>query len=56
MGELKAFLRDKLATFEMPRSIAIRATLPRTLIGKISRKDLIAEELAKRRRRPTEVA
>jgi len=56
MGDLKAFLRDKLAPFEMPRSIAIRATLPRTLIGKISRKDLIAEELAKRLPRPTEVA
>ena len=56
MGNLKAFLRDKLAPFEMPRSIAIRATLPRTLIGKISRKDLIAEELAKRLPRPTELA
>ncbi|MGH8248220.1 MAG: long-chain-fatty-acid--CoA ligase, partial [Gammaproteobacteria bacterium] len=37
MGDLKAFLRDKLASFEIPRSIAFRKTLPRTLIGKISR-------------------
>jgi long-chain acyl-CoA synthetase len=56
LGELKAFLRDKLAPFEIPRSIAIRATLPRTLIGKISRKDLIAEEIARRQQRPTEFA
>jgi long-chain acyl-CoA synthetase len=56
LGELKAFLRDKLAPFEIPRSIAFRDALPRTLIGKISRKDLIAEEIAKRRPRPTEFA
>jgi long-chain acyl-CoA synthetase len=56
LGELKAFLRDKLAPFEIPRSIAIRATLPRTLIGKISRKDLITEEIARRQQRPTEFA
>ena len=56
LAELKAFLRDKLAPFEIPRSIAFRKTLPRTLIGKISRKDLIAEELAKRQPRPTELA
>jgi len=56
MGDLKAFLRDKLAPFEIPRSIAIRATLPRTLVGKIARKELVAEELAKRQPRPTEFA
>ena len=54
LGDLKAFLRDKLAPFEMPRSIAFRETLPRTLIGKVSRKDLIAEEMAKRPLRATE--
>ncbi len=56
LGELKAFLRDKLAPFEIPRSIAFRETLPRTLIGKISRKDLIAEEMAKRQARAAEFA
>lgn len=56
LSELKAFLRDKLAPFEIPRSIALRKTLPRTLIGKISRKDLIAEEMAKRPSRPIELA
>jgi long-chain acyl-CoA synthetase len=56
LAELKAFLRDKLAPFEIPRSIAFRKTLPRTLIGKVSRKELIAEEMAKRQPRPTEFA
>ncbi len=46
VAELKAFLKDKLAPFQMPRKIEIRSSLPKTLIGKISKKDLLAEELA----------
>ncbi len=42
--ELRSFLKDKLAPFEIPRKIEIRADLPKTLIGKISKKDLIAED------------
>jgi len=53
-GELRAFLRDKLAPFEMPRSIAFRESLPTTAIGKVSRKELVAEELAKRRAQGSE--
>jgi long-chain acyl-CoA synthetase len=56
LSELKAFLRDKLAPFEIPRSIAFRKTLPRTLIGKVSRKELIAEEMVKRSSRLIEIA
>ena len=56
LSELKSFLRDKLAPFEIPRAIALRKTLPRTLIGKVSRKELIAEEMAKRPSRPIEIA
>ncbi len=46
-AELRRFLRDKLAPFETPRQIEFRDTLPKTLIGKLSKKELIAEELAK---------
>ncbi|WP_119461981.1 alpha/beta fold hydrolase [Rhodospirillaceae bacterium SYSU D60014] len=42
-AELRAFLRDKLAPFQMPRQIEFRDELPKTLIGKISKKDLVAE-------------
>jgi len=42
-AQLRTFLRDKLAPFQMPRKIEIRTTLPKTLIGKISKKDLLAE-------------
>jgi long-chain acyl-CoA synthetase len=46
-GELRAFLKDKLSPIEMPKLIEFRTKpLPKTLIGKLSRKDLIAEEIA----------
>jgi long-chain acyl-CoA synthetase len=48
-GELKAFLEPKLSKMELPRSIEIRTTpLPKTMIGKLSRKDILAEEKAKK--------
>jgi long-chain acyl-CoA synthetase len=31
----------------MPKAVEIRATLPKTLIGKLSKKELVAEEAAK---------
>ena len=46
-AELRRFLRDKLAPFETPRRIEFRDTLPKTLIGKLSKKELIAEEIAR---------
>ena len=41
--QLRAFLKDKLAPFEQPRVVEFREELPRTLIGKVSKKDLLAE-------------
>jgi long-chain acyl-CoA synthetase len=46
--ELKAFLGDKLGRHEMPAEMELRASLPKTPIGKLSKKELIAEERAKR--------
>jgi len=46
--ELKTFLRDKLGRHEMPAEIELRESLPKTPIGKLSKKELIAEERAKR--------
>jgi long-chain acyl-CoA synthetase len=46
--ELREFLKDKLSPIEMPKLIEFRdRPLPKTLIGKLSRKALIAEEEAK---------
>ncbi len=42
-SELKEFLKDKLSPIEMPRHIEFRANpLPKTMIGKLSRKDVLA--------------
>ncbi len=41
--ELHSFLGAYLSKIELPRQIEIRATLPKTMIGKLSRKELVAE-------------
>ncbi|MGO8919390.1 MAG: long-chain-fatty-acid--CoA ligase [Stellaceae bacterium] len=43
-AELRAFLRDKLSPIEMPKLFEFRSSLPKTLIGKPSKKALIEEE------------
>ena len=45
--ELKEFLKDKLGKHEMPKHVEFRQELPKTMIGKLSKKELVAEELAK---------
>ncbi|QQG36601.1 MAG: long-chain fatty acid--CoA ligase [Micavibrio aeruginosavorus] len=48
-ADLLAFLKDKISPIEMPRQIEFREkSLPKTMIGKLSRKDIVAEEMAKR--------
>ena len=46
--EIRSFLADHLNKIEMPREIDIRAELPKTMIGKLSKKELVAEEAQKR--------
>jgi long-chain acyl-CoA synthetase len=41
------FLADKLSKIEMPKLIEFRAALPKTAVGKISKKALLDEEAAK---------
>ena len=45
--ELKEFLQDKLTGYERPKQLDFRTELPKTMIGKPSRKDLVEEEKAK---------
>ena len=45
---LVAFLGERLSKIEMPSSIEFRPTLPKTLIGKLSKKALVDEETARR--------
>jgi long-chain acyl-CoA synthetase len=44
---LREFLKDKLSPIEMPKLIEFRAALPKTQIGKLSKKALQDEEAAK---------
>jgi long-chain acyl-CoA synthetase len=49
LDELRAFLADKLGRHEMPAQLEFRDTLPKTAVGKLSKKELIAEERQKMR-------
>ncbi|WP_376087572.1 long-chain fatty acid--CoA ligase [Roseomonas sp. CCTCC AB2023176] len=42
---LRGFLKDKLSSVEMPRLVEFRGELPRTIVGKLSKKELKAELL-----------
>jgi len=42
--ELKSFLHEYLSPMERPRDIEFRDELPKTMIGKLSKKELVAEE------------
>jgi long-chain acyl-CoA synthetase len=44
---LLAFLKPKLGKHEMPAHIEFRTSLPKTMIGKLSKKELIEQERAK---------
>ncbi len=52
--ELRTFLQDRLGRHEVPKHIEFRDTLPKTMIGKLSKKELVAEEEAKLQTSPTE--
>ncbi|WP_428247686.1 long-chain-fatty-acid--CoA ligase [Ferrovibrio sp.] len=51
--DLKSFLKDKLGKHEMPAAMEIRDALPKTLIGKLSKKELVEEEKKKYEARQT---
>lgn len=48
MDELLSCLRGQLSPIEMPKQVEFRDALSKMLIGKLSKKELVAEEWAKR--------
>jgi len=42
--ELKEFLSGYLSRIEMPKAIELRRELPKTMVGKLSKKELVAQE------------
>ena len=45
---MREFLADKLGRHELPQFLEVRAELPKTPVGKLSKKELYAEEEAKK--------
>ena len=45
--ELKKFCEDKLVSYKRPRYIEFRDDLPETMVGKVLRRELVAEEKAR---------
>ena len=43
---LRTFLRDRVSPIELPVRVEIREALPKTVVGKLSRKELVAEMTA----------
>lgn len=48
LDELKVFLKDRIGKHEMVQAMELRAELPKTAVGKLSKKDLVDEEERKR--------
>ena len=47
LDELRDFLTDKLARYELPAALEFRDVLPKTAVGKLWKKPLVDEERAK---------
>ena len=47
--EIQAHCREKLTAYKVPKQIEFRAELPKTLVGKILKRILVEEELAKQK-------
>lgn len=48
-ADLIAHCRERLARYKVPRMIVFRSELPKTFVGKVLRRELMAEELANQR-------
>ena len=48
LDELKSFLKDRIGKHEMVQGMELRADLPKTAVGKLSKKDLVDEEARQR--------
>ncbi|HET8569170.1 MAG TPA: long-chain fatty acid--CoA ligase [Candidatus Limnocylindria bacterium] len=46
--DIMAFCRERLAPFKVPREVEVRGSLPKTIIGKVLRRQLADEEKARR--------
>jgi long-chain acyl-CoA synthetase len=54
-AEIRAYCREKLAAYKVPRHVEFRESLPKSTVGKVMRRALVEEELASQER-PTGLA
>jgi long-chain acyl-CoA synthetase len=47
VDEIRAYCREKLAAYKVPRFVQFRDDLPKSLVGKVLRRALVEEELAR---------
>ncbi len=47
-AELKAYLKPRITAYALPHAVEFRDSLPKSAIGKIMKKELVAEEKAKK--------
>ena len=52
LDELKLFLKERVGKHEMVQEMELRAELPKTAVGKLSKKELVDEEARKRAAQP----
>jgi long-chain acyl-CoA synthetase len=53
--EILLFCKENLAVFKVPKTVEFRETLPKTLVGKILRRELASEEAKKQGGRETSI-
>jgi long-chain acyl-CoA synthetase len=51
-AEIRAYCRERLVGYKVPKQVEFRDSLPKTHVGKISRRELAREEMATRGLRP----
>ena len=43
--DLRAYCREKLAAYKVPKHIEFRDSLPKSMVGKVLRRELVAEQV-----------
>ena len=52
LAAMKEFLKDRIGKHEMIGALEIRAELPKTAVGKLSKKTLVDEEATRQKSAP----
>ena len=45
--EIRDYCREKLAAYKIPKHVEFRDSLPKSMVGKVLRRELVSEQLRK---------